>query len=137
MLNGSNTDKLTLTLIRGLPGSGKSSLAKQIIIDAENGSIHLEADMFFTDESGVYLFDPRLLKKAHAWCQDECKRALKNKISVVVSNTFVKHWEMAIYRELAMQFNAELIIKTCKSQYENIHNVPALTIGKMRQQWQN
>ena len=129
--------KLTLTLVRGLPGSGKSTLAKQLIVEANNDAIHLEADMYFIDESGQYLFEHTLLKKAHNWCQNECKQALKNNISVVVSNTFVKHWEMAIYRELAVKFNADLIIKICEGQYENIHNVPEMTINNMREKWQS
>ena len=129
--------KLTLTLVRGLPGSGKSTLAKQLIVEANNDAIHLEADMFFVDEKGEYFFQSYLLKQAHSWCQNECKQALKKNISVVVSNTFVKHWEMVIYRELAVKFNADLIIKICEGQYENIHNVPEMTINNMREKWQS
>ena len=41
-----------LFLIRGCPGSGKSSLAKSI------GGVHYEADMFFINpETGVYDMD--------------------------------------------------------------------------------
>lgn len=122
--------ELNLTLIRGLPGSGKSTLAKQY------AATHLEADMFFTDANGLYLFQPTLLKKAHQWCEQQCGALLKQNKSVVVSNTFVKQWEMQAYRQLAKKHGATLIIKTCTGKYPSIHNVPAATIKKMQRQWQ-
>lgn len=57
-----------LFLLRGLPGAGKSSLAKSL--GAGSGSMHLEADMYFIDSKGKYKFDATQLKQAHAWCQD-------------------------------------------------------------------
>ena len=70
---------LTLTLIRGLPGSGKSTLAKKLVANKENPVIHLEADMFFVDSAGIYLFQAQLLKQAHDWCQQQCQQLLKKK----------------------------------------------------------
>jgi predicted kinase len=134
--DNSSLTRLTLTLIRGLPGSGKSTLARRLINESTNQCIHLEADMFFVDAQGEYFFQPYLLKQAHSWCQNECKKALKNKSSVIVSNTFIKHWEMTIYQQFAVRFNAELIIKTCEGEYGNVHGVPASTVNKMRKQWE-
>lgn len=128
--------KLTLTLIRGLPGSGKSTLAKKIAENKDSAVIHLEADMFFVDSAGTYLFQPKLIKQAHQWCQQQCLQSLQKKQSVVVSNTFVKHWEMKFYQQLAKQYAAILVIKTCTGKYPNIHNVPATSILRMQQQWQ-
>jgi len=128
---------LTLILIRGLPGSGKSTLAKKLITDSSHKLIHLEADMFFIDDEGVYLFQPSMLKQAHDWCQKQCRELLKAGQSVVVSNTFVKQWEMKVYRDLAELYNATLKIKTCTGQYENIHDVPVLTIKNMKKNWQS
>tara|TARA_R110001583_G_scaffold16561_21_gene67987 strand:- start:18527 stop:18916 length:390 start_codon:yes stop_codon:yes gene_type:complete len=129
MLNEKQT--LTLTLIRGLPGSGKSTLAREL------DAIHLEADMYFINDAGVYTFQPALLSKAHQWCELECESYLKQKQSVVVANTFVKQWEMKAYRALAKQYKAHLIIKTCLGKYSNIHGVPIETIKKMQKQWQD
>lgn len=128
--------ELTLTLIRGLPGSGKSTLARQLVNASLQPVVHLEADMYFVDHQGSYLFQPELIKQAHQWCQAQCALALKQKQHVVVSNTFVKQWEMKVYRELAKQHDASLVIKTCTGKYLNIHDVPETTIKKMRQQWQ-
>ncbi|MCP4322780.1 MAG: ATP-binding protein [Psychromonas sp.] len=121
---------MLLTLLRGLPGSGKSTLATQM------DAIHLEADMYFVDKNGLYSFDPTQLKQAHSWCQSQCELHLKQRQSVVIANTFVKQWEMKVYRDLAKQYNAKLVIKTCTGKYQSIHNVPADTIKKMEKQWQ-
>ena len=122
---------LTLTLIRGLPGSGKSTLAQQL------DAFHLEADMYFVDRAGVYQFQPSLLKKAHQWCEAECESLLKQNKSVVVSNTFIKRWEMKAYLELAEKYQAKLFIKVCTGKYQSIHGVPATTIKRMQSQWQD
>ncbi|PKG38111.1 ATP-binding protein [Psychromonas sp. Urea-02u-13] len=122
--------ELTLTLIRGLPGSGKSTLASKM------GIAHLEADMFFVDEAGVYTFQPQLIQKAHQWCQSQCELLLQQKQSVVVSNTFVKHWEMQVYQAFAKQYNAKLVITTCTGKYQSIHDIPDATLAKMTRQWQ-
>ena len=46
-----------LYLLRGLPGAGKSTLAKSI------GAIYFEADMFFM-EGNEYKFDIRKIQEA-------------------------------------------------------------------------
>jgi len=50
-------------LIRGLPGSGKTTMAKKI-----EGFEHFEADQYF-EKDGSYEFDPSELNSAHEECQ--------------------------------------------------------------------
>ncbi|MGB5445161.1 MAG: ATP-binding protein [Psychromonas sp.] len=121
---------LTLTLIRGLPGSGKSTLAKSL------DGYHLETDMYFTDKQGRYQFDGEFLREAHLWCQQQCELKLSQGVSVIVSNTFVKQWEMDAYRLLAKKYHAKLIIKTCTGKFNNQHDVPQQTLQKMQREWQ-
>ena len=61
-----------LILIRGLPGSGKSTMAR---VKYPN-HIHLEADMYFEDDKGNYNFDPKKLKEAHKWCLETTRSLL-------------------------------------------------------------
>ena len=129
--------QLTLTLIRGLPGSGKSTLAKQLLAVNPNTVTHIEADMFFVDEQGSYRFDATQLSQAHQWCEQQCALSLQQNKSVIVSNTFVKQWEMKPYRQLAKKYHAKLLIEICTGSYQSIHNVPDATIKKMQQQWQS
>lgn len=128
--------ELTLILLRGLPGSGKSTLAKKIIAESNQALIHLEADMFFVDDKGEYFFQPDLIKQAHQWCQNKCYALLKEGKSVVISNTFVKQWEMKVFRKLAVKHKANLVIKVCTGTYQNIHEVPEIKIKRMQQQWE-
>ncbi|EGQ7938535.1 ATP-binding protein [Vibrio vulnificus] len=124
-----------LTLIRGLPGSGKSTLAQQLA--KQTLAVHLEADMYFVDQQGRYQFDPTRLEHAHRWCLNKVCQYLKQGRAVIVSNTFVQHWEMKPYLRFAERHGLSVETLVCTGEYGSIHDVPAQTIEKMRQRWQN
>jgi predicted kinase len=116
----------SLTLIRGLPGSGKSTMAQSM------GITHFEADMFFMKD-GQYQFDHTKIKEAHEWCQNQTKEALDRGEQVVVSNTFVKKWEMQPYYDMCR----DVSIITLTGNYGNIHGVPEEVVERMRSNWEN
>lgn len=114
----------TLHIVRGLPGSGKSTFAKTL------NCLHLEADMFF-NQNNVYRFNPKLLHLAHHWCLEKTKEALSHR-DVVVSNTFTTIKELKQYLEL----DADIKIYEMTGAYGSIHNVPEETLSKMKARWQ-
>lgn len=120
-----------LTLIRGLPGSGKSTKAKQMLRDDIN-LFHVEADMYFTDADGNYNWKPQEVKYAHEWCLNITKVFLSKGRNVVVSNTFTKKWELQPYIDLGYEYE----IVECTGKFKNVHNVPEETIEKMRKRWE-
>ena len=121
----------TLTLIRGLPGSGKTYLAS-IICDTMNNTM-VEADDYFYDDYGNYVFDADQLRAAHEWCLRQARFELvENKQNVIVSNTFTTLREMKEYYLLAKSAGVPLNIITCQGQFGSIHNVPESTMDKMR-----
>jgi predicted kinase len=124
----------TLYLLRGLPGAGKSTLASQL------ADSHFEADMYFTNENGQYLFNPSEIKKAHAWCQSEVHTAMilnhttGDNEKIVVSNTFTQGWEMEPYFKLAESYGYRVFSIIVENRHggENLHSVPEDKIEAMR-----
>ncbi len=121
-----------LILIRGLPGAGKSTLAKRRYVP--QGYIHNEADMWFVRDDGQYNFRPEAVKDAHEWCQNATRNALLAGRNVVVSNTFTQIWEMQPYLE--MPADSVHVIK-CSGTYGSVHGVPEHAIRKMRARWED
>jgi predicted kinase len=125
-----------LTLVRGLPGSGKSTFANTIT----NEFSVCEADKFFYDKEGNYNFDTNKLSQAHTWCKEQVEIRMKdNQINeqfyphIVVSNTFTKEWEMNEYFELAKQYGYMVFTIIVENRHgsKSVHNVPEATMGNM------
>ena len=119
-----------LRLIRGLPGSGKTTLAKQY------NCLHLEADMYFI-KNGQYSFDEHQLQNAHQWCLLQTEIALKNNMDVVVSNTFTQLWELERYIKLAVRYNIKYHIIEATGTYPNDHNIPEEKLTQLKAKWQS
>jgi len=129
-----------LILLRGLPGSGKSSLGDIILRNPNsNSSDVLSADNFFIDDKGVYNFDGSKLKQAHNDCQQKCAERMKLEISrIVVANTFTEEWEMETYYEMANRYKYRVhsIIVENRHGNTNIHNVPSEKIEQMKNRFE-
>ncbi len=115
-----------IILIRGLPGSGKTTMAKQM-----EGFIHYEADMFLEVDGVVY--DQSKVSSAHDSCVEHAKAALEQGKNVVVSNTFAKAWEIKRYVDLGFPYE----VIEAKGQWKNIHGVPDDKIEMMRARWES
>jgi|LakMenEpi03Aug12_release.lakeMendotaPanAssembly.Ray.scaffolds.fasta_scaffold897263_1 predicted kinase len=123
-----------LIIIRGLPGSGKTTKAKQIL--AENPTYkHYEADMYF-ERDGEYVFVPSHVPDAHKWCQTATFFALSAGYTVVVSNTFTTKKEIEPYITIANNLKIPFEILTLTENYGNIHNVPQHTLNKMQNRFE-
>ena len=117
-----------LFIVRGIPGSGKSTFAKTL------GGQHYEADMYFIDEEGNYKFDGTKIKDAHKWCQSfvETDMVLEYP-KIVVSNTFTQEWEMKPYMDLAKEHGYKVFTIVVENRHDgkNVHNVPEDKIEQM------
>jgi predicted kinase len=128
-----NTLQQELVLIRGLPGSGKTTWAKLFVRDYY---AHYEADMFF-EFDGPYKFDASKLGEAHAWCLRKTKESLEHGQSVVVANTFSRLWEMKPYINLAERLFLPMRILVAKGNWPSVHRVPEEVVAKMVARWEN
>lgn len=118
-----------LILLRGVPGSGKTTLGEVILYTpgSNNTNNVLSADDFFIDENGDYNFDPTKLKEAHNQCQLKCAERMKLQLSkIVVANTFTQDWEMKTYFEMAERYRYRVHTVVVENRHgnRNIHEVP-------------
>ena len=119
-----------LFLLRGLPGSGKTTLANSI------GGTWVEADTYFTNPKGEYEFDASKLKEAHKWCQfivEEEMNYLKEE-RITVSNTFTQEWEMQPYFDLAEKYGYRVYSLIVENRHGGVneHGVPEEKLVQMK-----
>lgn len=127
-----------LILLRGLPGAGKSTLAKSL-----ESVFCYETDKYFENEDGEYNFDPTKLKQAHQWCQDRVEKAMNAPngfppLRVVVSNTFTQEWEMQPYYDLAEKYGYRVYSLIAENRHSGInsHGVPEEKLIQMKQRFE-
>lgn len=123
---------MKITILRGIPGSGKSTYAKH----NSAGATVVSADHFF-EKSGTYQFNPAQLPEAHGECLRKFVEAVQAKAGhVVVDNTGTSIAEVAPYAALALAYGGELEIVTvlCDATVaaaRNVHGVPPEAVAAM------
>jgi len=129
-----------LILLRGLPGSGKSTLGDIILQTTQQQKADvLSADNLFIDNKGNYNFDPTKLKEAHNMCQQKCAERMRLEFSrIVVANTFTQEWEMEPYFEMAKRYGYRVhtIIVENRHGSKNVHGVPDEKLQQMKDRFE-
>ena len=127
---------MKLIIISGLPGSGKSTKAKQIVdMDDSGHTRHIEADMFHSI-GDTYTFDYKYVEDSHNWCQSQVMYYLRRGLDVVVSNTFTQVWEVEPYLDIALKYGATIEHTHMDDDWGNIHNVPINVLDAMKKRQQ-
>ena len=133
--------------IRGLPGSGKSSLAKELV---EDGQIFSTDDYFHINPEGTYQFDKTKLGKAHAWNQRRVEAALDLGFdTIIVDNTSttlreLKSYAIPIRLALGRGYQIELREPDTEWKFDvdkcfelNTHGVPKEAIQRMKNRYEH
>lgn len=124
-----------MNIVRGLPGSGKTTLAKGLslrVSQAGTPSAVVSADMYFHKDTGKYDFDREELYRAHRWCQDTTNILLQDGIEVYVANTFLGFKEMASYLSYATLHNFGITLITANNDFGSVHEVSEETMMRFR-----
>ncbi|XP_065554670.1 NEDD4-binding protein 2 [Lathamus discolor] len=134
-----------LVLLRGVPGSGKSYLAR-ILLEDNPGGVILSTDDYFY-KHGQYQFDPNCLGEAHDWNRKRAKEAFEMRISpIIIDNTNIQAWEMKPYVTLAQQFKYKVMFrepgtwwkfKPKELERRNIHGVSKEKIKRMLERYEH
>ena len=130
-----------LYIMRGLPGSGKSTIAEKL---GKDGVVLGSDDFFMVD--GEYVFDPDALGYAHFWNQGRVEEAMKQQISpIVADNTNVQAWEMKPYVEMAIKYGYKIEFREANTPWKfdaqelakrNQHGVPLDVIEDKLSRWE-
>lgn len=126
-----------LILVRGLPGSGKTSLAKVL---SEDGKYPVySVDDYFTDpETGNYTFIYSENHKAYKQCELNCREQMKTgRLKIFIDNTFTLEWELEPYFKLASEFNYRVFVITVEHRHEgkNSHQITDDQLKKMAEKY--
>ncbi len=131
-----------LIILRGLPGAGKSTFANFIW---QSGVI-FEADKYFINAEGEYVFDAFKLHKAHEWCIASIEAAMQRNAEsngqyfseIVVSNTTTTQKEIQPYMDLAAAYGYNVISLIVENRHGNksIHGVAEETLDKMENRFE-
>lgn len=135
---------LVLVLLRGLPGSGKSFLARTLQEDNPSGIILSTDDYFYIN--GQYQFDVKYLGEAHEWNQNRAKEAFEKKVSpIIIDNTNLQAWEMKPYVSLSQKHKYKVLFREPDTWWKfkpkelarrNIHGVSKEKITRMLEHYQ-
>jgi len=105
--------KKTLFIMQGIPGSGKSTMAK--LIADKHEAIIFSTDDFWYDyaEDGkhyTYNYDPARIDEAHRWNQQRCAKEMiaEDGGNIVIDNTNIQRWQAHPYLVLASIFEYDV-----------------------------
>ncbi|XP_024940465.1 uncharacterized protein LOC107267364 isoform X2 [Cephus cinctus] len=139
-----------LVLMRGLPGSGKSYLARSIVSTtiAEDPAPYIfnTDDYFIMIGQGVYQFDSNKLQEAHSFNKRRVRIAMEEGRSpIIIDNTNTKSWEMQPYVTMAVAYgyivevlepNTPWVQNVNELAKKNRHGVPKAKIKAMMERYE-
>jgi predicted kinase len=126
-----------LILVRGLPGSGKTSLAKVLSEDGKYPIFSVD-DYFTNPETGSYAFVYSENHKAYKHCETNCREQMtQGTEKIFIDNTFTLEWEMEPYFKMASEFNYRIFVITVEHRHEgkNCHHISDEQLKKMAEKY--
>ena len=135
-------------IVRGLPGSGKSTMVKKIVDESQNKNVVVASadDFFLSPCCGKYCFQVDKLPQAHSWCKNKFLTAVaKGTDVVIVDNTNVTASECRYYVTMGVEYGYDIEFVEPSTPWafdvdqlvqKNVHGVPREVIQRMLGRWQ-
>lgn len=121
---------MILHIIRGLPGSGKTTFAKKLNV------FHVENDMFLIKD-GNYSFNFETIEKSRDWVLHMVSNAMETaRVDIAVSNCFYKLSLIYPFLAIAEVHGYSVKIHECTGNFGSIHNTPKEVYDKMKKEWE-
>lgn len=137
-----------IVIVRGIPGSGKSTLVNNLcnfLVDESIDHAVVELDNFFT-KNGEYKFVSSLFLDAHAYMWEECLKFAKKSMPIIIIDDVNLKYRHAIPFFLIAQMYGYSILKVEPqplkrfdvdiSHERNVHDVPKETIHTMSEMYE-
>jgi len=133
-----------LLLIRGLDGSGKTTLADLICKGIPAARCKSVCVYDYLKHQDLTTFDGQMLKEAHIWCKKEVEKWMEDRCdTIVVHNNLTRKWECEPYLELGMRYEYEVMVVNLFDGGLNDHQlaqrskgrVPIGSIRAQRKRW--
>ncbi len=137
-------------ILRGLPGSGKSTLVKESkeIRQSQNEAsiVICGADEYFENSQSGYSYSGSELAAAHAYCRNKFLNAIEDGVEcIVIDNTNSQTWEYHVYKRIGRLcgYDARVLEIGCINESilasfvdRTKHRVDKAAIVKMWQRWE-
>lgn len=128
-----------LIIVRGLPGSGKTTFAESVF---GKDNVY-SADAYFEDLNGNYNFIPSQIQDAHRWCKEMVKFRMmedtdKQESIIAVANTFTQEWEFEAYVNMAKEcgYMVHSVVVENRHGGKNVHEVLDSKVQIMRDRFE-
>jgi len=130
-----------LVLVRGLPGSGKSTFVNDVVYRLASeycGFQQICADDCWEEPYTKETFTSEKHGKAHKTCLMMVDAWMNSgRTPIFVHNTFTTDKEMEPYMDLAKKYGYHVHTLICENRHESesVHEVPEEVIEKMRERF--
>jgi predicted kinase len=135
--------KKVLIILRGCPGSGKSTVAEILAVLGDLDKV-ITAPICCADDyhmvDGEYKWDPKNIGAAHKACKDKCEKALSEGVErVIVANTNTSEKEINPYIKLAEKYGYMVFSLVVENRHGGVneHGVPEETLIRMEDKIKN
>lgn len=115
-----------LILVRGIPGSGKSTFAKQF-----KDCVHVESDQFCM-QGDKFVWNEAEHKANQLRCWNMTKDNLERGKDVVVAATFTTKDKIDPYITLGHTCNAQVLVFRMTGEFKNVHDVADEKVGRYK-----